>query len=71
MKKVLLLALFFCHFHLLSAQIFFKQDSAHKKSIFQIELGGYYGIQHIKPITPGFTYDVNDGMDKGVMANFN
>jgi hypothetical protein len=69
MKKALLLALFFCHFNLLSAQIFFKQDSANKKSIFQIELGGYYGVHHIKPITPGFTYTVNDGYDIGVMAN--
>lgn len=69
MKKALLLALFFCHFNLLSAQIFFKQDSANKKSIFQIELGGYYGVHYIKPITPGFTYEVENGTDVGVMAN--
>jgi hypothetical protein len=53
----------------LQAQIFFRKDSANLKSMIQIGLGGFYGVHHIKPITPGFTYLVNNGYDVGTSAS--
>lgn len=65
----LLIIMFWLGNNALQAQIFFRKDSANLKSMLQIGLGGFYGVHHIKPITPGFRYLVNNGYDKGTSAS--
>lgn len=69
LNKTILFLLFLILSFRPSAQVFSKKDSINIKSILQFELGGFYGVHHVKPITDDFQYATQNGIDKGVMAN--
>ena len=69
MKKLFIFFIFWGLSNTANCQFFFRKDSGDLKSKLQVEVGGYYGVHHIKPITSGFRYLVNNGYDVGTSAS--
>ena len=71
LKKVILyfILCYFINIGKTTAQIFLPKDSLRKHGVIQVGLGVYYGLNHIKPVSPNFTYNTNDGYDKGALIS--
>ena len=51
------------------AQLFHPKDSVRKQRIVQVGLGGYMGVNHVKPINQIMRYQIANGYDKGLLAD--